>query len=418
MPSIAAIRAQFPALSGTTVFLDNAGGSQLSQSAIAAATAYMRETYVQLGADYELSRRATATVAAAHEFVETFLNARGHSHDSGRVALGSSTTVLCHILANAFADASALGGRGQPKRIIVSTAGHESNIWPWMRLQSRGFEIVPWHPRRREDGRWDLNIEGLPALLSEPTLLVTFPHVSNILGDIWDATEVSRLAHAAGAQTLVDGVAYAPHRAPDVAAIGCDWYVYSLYKVFGPHMAALFGTHSAFAGLEGPNHYFIPRSEIPYKFELGGVSHEGAAMIVGGADYLRFLADEPPSEGSITRTTIEQAFGVIERQETTLQGRLLTGLARLPGVSLWGSPLSTAERVPTVSFTVSSRRSREIARALNAQNLAARYGHFYSKRLVEMIGLDPDDGVVRVSLVHYNTEAEVDRCLDALAKVI
>lgn len=417
MPSLADIRSRFPSLAESTVFLDNAGGSQLPGCVIDAAGAYLRESYVQLGADYEVSRRATSIVSSAHVFVETYLNARGPTHDLGRVVLASSTSVLCHILAWAYAESRVAHPKGQRNRIIVSTAGHESNIGPWMRLAARGFEVIPWKPARNGNGDWDLNLPGLRAMLDDQTLLVAFPHVSNILGDIWDAAEAVRLAKAAGARTLIDGVAYAPHRAPDVAALGCDWYFYSLYKVFGPHMAALYGSHEAFAELQGPNHYFIRNDDVPYKFELGGVNHEGAAMIVGAADYYRFLAERPAVAGTPPRDIFSHAFAVVERLETELQAHLIGNLLRINGLRLWGRTSTGPERVPTVSFTIQGMSSRDTALALNARGLGVRYGHFYSKRLIESIGLDPDDGVIRASPIHYNSHEEIDRLLDELRRV-
>ncbi len=427
-PSLPEIRAQFPGLDQPTVLLDNAGGAQLPRCVIDATRDYMTRSYVQLGADYDISRRATDTVRCAHAFAKVLVNA-ADDHDaspgrgSGEVALGPSSSVLCIMLANAYADALAAGtlptGRTE---IVVCTAGHEANIGPWMRLASRGFTIREWPATQDHSpeggGAWRILPSTLAPLLSPRTALVAFPHVSNVLGEIVDLGEVCRLAHAVGARVVADGVAFAPHRAIDIRASNVDWYVFSLYKVYGPHMAALYGRRDAFAELTGPNHYFIGKDDIPYKFEPGGVSHEAAAAFNALWDYLCFLAGEtPPDTGGISaprRPVIERAFARMAALERPLQERLLGYLSRKPGVTIAGTADAGENRVPTIAFTREGRSSAAIARAANARALGFRYGHFYSKRLIEQMKLHPDEGAVRISLVHYNSPGEVDRLIETL----
>jgi cysteine desulfurase family protein (TIGR01976 family) len=415
MRTIQAVRGQFPALAHPTVFLDNAGGSQLPAFVIDAASTYLRDSFVQTGADYLRSRTATRTVAAAHQLAATFLNAPA----DGSVILGASSTALTHLIANAMGDALADGSL-PPERneLIVSSAGHEANVWPWARLAARGFVIRWWHAAPDASGRWSLDMAALKAMLSPKTALVAFPQVSNVLGDVWDARHACELAAAAGARSYVDGVAYAPHRLPDVQQMGCDWYVYSTYKVFGPHMAAVYGAGPAMAPLTGPNHPFIPKTHLPYKFELGGVNHEAAAMLAASGKYFSWLAGDDQAHDAPDRPTLQRAFDAIDAAETPLQEQLISGLTRTPRIRLIGSDATDASRVCTVSFVVSGESSAALARSLNAQDLGCRFGHFYSRRLVEQIGLNPDDGVIRVSLAHYNTPEEVDRVLTALRALL
>lgn len=438
IPTIADIRAAFPALTAPTVFLDNAGGSQVPSVVIERIRDYFLNSYVQLGADYEVSREATATVARAHEFVKCLMNAGGTAvpggprapghrpgEGLGECVIGPSTTALCNLLANAYAQ-SPKAGRDE---IIVSTAGHESNVGPWMRLASRGFTVKPWPATRAADGTWEISIEALRPLLSSRTSIVAFPHVSNILGEIVDVKAITNLVHQHGGRVVADGVAFAPHRAIDVADWGVDWYVFSTYKVFGPHMAALFGRREAFAEITGPNHYFIDKANLAYSFELGGVSHEGAAGLVALYDYLSFLAgnhagSKPPivpsnSSGpaappAFDRRVIERSFDVMTDLELPLQARLMEYLRGRADVTVIGPTHAAASRVPTVSFVHARKKSSEIAKAANARGLGFRYGSFYSVRLCETMGLNPADGVVRVSLVHYNTIEEVERLILAL----
>jgi len=402
-------RRRFPALLAadrgehpepTTVFLDNAGGSQVPQATIDAMTRYLAETYVQLGADYRESRRAVATVEAARGFVRTFMGGDG----IGEVVLGPSTSTLCYHLAEAFARAPK-DGRNE---IVVCDGGHESNIGPWCRLANRGFEIRWWQMDRETTA---FRLEDLDALLSERTSVVAMHHVSNLLGRVEPVADVCRRARAVGARTVIDGVAFAPHRAVDVAALGADFYVFSAYKVFGPHMAALFGRHEAFAGLVGPNHYFVPEDAVPYRWELGGVNHEGCGGLLGTAAYLAEVAGVAPED--LDRSAIAKAFARFQEWEAPLQAELLGFLEGHPDYRVIG-PGDGPDRVATVSFTYRHRTSRDVAEHLNAQGLSVRYGHFYAHHLTQALDLDPDAGVLRASLVHYNTLDDVRRLTAAL----
>jgi cysteine desulfurase family protein (TIGR01976 family) len=435
LPSLAALREQFPALrsssSNQTVFLDNAGAAQLPACVPAAMLRHMTESYVQLNADYAVSQRATATIRAAHEFAKVFVNAVSAQDEDGSAAqgkgpgeviLGPSSTALCHIMAEAYARAHARNQLPHPERtdIIVCTAGHEANITPWLRLKERGFTVHEW-PAERDpvDGVWRPRVSTLTSMLSPRTRLVTFPQVSNILGEVLDVAAITRLVHNAGGRVVVDGVAYAPHHAPDIKAWGCDWYVWSWYKVFGPHMAGMYGSREAFSEITGPNHDFLPRDMIPYMFELGGVNHESCAGLVGLQDYLRFAAGEAPEPHLISRATVERAFHHMHAIEHESLRVLIDGLRRRSDVTFYGPPYADAPtgspaRVATVAFTLAGRKSADVARALNAQNLGVRFGNFYSLRLCEQMGLDPKDGVIRASLAHYTTPQEVQQLLSAL----
>jgi len=408
------IRRHFPSLKSSTLYLDNAGGSQVPLQVTEAMRGYFLHTCAQTGAAYPASVAAAGLVAKAHTVAKAFVNGEG----LGEVILAQSTTALVHTLSNAYADALHNGSIHR-RRIVVSTLGHEANIWAWFRLAARGFEVVAWHPKRTADNLWTLDHESLDGLVDERTLLVAFPQVSNIMGQVEDAKSICRMAERVGARTLVDGVAFAPHRAPDVVDLRCDWYVYSTYKVFGPHAAAAFGRSDAFAELDGPNHYFLPRTMVPYTFELGGVPHESAAGIAALDDYLHALTGQPPAiDGAARRRTFVQAFDAFGQIEDDLQTRLLKGLAELPNVQIAGSPMGGPERICTVSFHVRGVRSSHISAALNARNIGIKSGNFYSRRLVERMALDPADGVVRISLAHYNTIDEVETVLSALRTLL
>ena len=403
---IAAIRAQFPGLNGPDILLDNAGGSQVPEVVANRIRDYMCTSYVQLGADYATSRTCAEIVSKAHTFIEQCFGGVG----AGHAVLGASSSALLNTLANAYLAA----GPSDRNEIIVSEANHESNIGPWLKLERFGFKVRWW---RVDPDRETTPIKQLESMLSDRTLLVAFPHVTNIFGAIEDADRICVLARAAGARSVVDSVAFAPHRPLDVVALGADWCVYSTYKVFGPHMGAMFGTHEAFSEVIGPNHAFIDRSEIPRKFELGGVNHEGCAGLLGLWDYAAWLVGEDPSKEP-TREALVRAFDTMDALERPLQKHLIDWLIERDDLRIIGPATSGPERAPTVSFIAPGRSSREIAQRLNAEGLGVRHGHFYSKRLVEALGLDPDDGVIRASLAHYNTIDEIDRLTESLRSLL
>lgn len=403
-PGLEVLRAAFPALGSGVAFLENAGGSQVPACVADAMHRYLRETYVQLGAGYELSRRCTATVDAAHAFAGTFVNAR-----RGRAIFGSSTTALLNLLASCYAQVLQPG-----QEIILAETGHEANLGPWKRLERHGVKIRWWPV---DPDAFSCTLDTLRELLNEKTALVALPHVSNLLGGIVDLAAVVQAAHAAGARVVADGVAFAPHRAIDVDAWGVDWYVYSTYKVYGPHMAVLYGRDDALAELPGPNHDFIPRDDLPYQFEPGGANHEGCAGLLALGDYLRLLAGADP-RAACDRAVVEAAFVRATELEQPLTARLLSYLNSKPGVRVIGSPVADDARVGTVSFRHERKSAREITAAVDESAVAIRCGHMYAYRLCQALGIPTDDGVVRASFVHYNAPAEVERLIGVLEQVL
>ena len=238
---------------------------------------YMIGSYVQLGADYPMSQRCTQVVEDAHDFINLFMN----GVETGKVILGSSCTQHLFMLADCYAQVMREGDE-----IIISRMGHDANVCPWSRLEQRGFRVRMWEI---DSESYSCPLENLEAMLSDRTRIVALPHVSNMLGGIVDVKAVAEIVHQASARVVVDGVAYASHRAIDVSDWDIDWYIYSTYKVYGPHMSAMYGKQSALEEITGPNLDFIPKGEIPYKFELGGVNHEGCSGLLALGKYLNFL---------------------------------------------------------------------------------------------------------------------------------
>jgi cysteine desulfurase family protein (TIGR01976 family) len=398
------VRDQFPGLDQGWALFDNAGGSLALEGVAAAVAEHLRRTPVQLGASYELSRRASARVAEGAASVARLLGAAGPRE----VVLGPSTTQLVQNLARALAPSLAPGDE-----VVVTDCDHEANVSPWRRLAARGVTVREW---RLDRDALALRLEALEPLMSPRTRLVCFPHASNLLGTPHPAADFARFVRERGALSCVDGVAYAPHRLLDVAAWGVDFYAFSLYKVYGPHLAALYVRGDLWPRLANVNHDFFGPADVPYKLQPGGPNHELAASLPAVEAYLLALAgaagappDAPP------RDRLARAFDAVAAHEEALAGRFLAGLASLKGARLWGDPSpSRARRVPTFSLTFDGRRSPDVVERVDRARVAVRHGDFYAPRLVAALGLGPAGGVVRASMVHYNTAAEVDRLLEAL----
>jgi cysteine desulfurase family protein (TIGR01976 family) len=400
------VRAEFPALSGPTVYLDNAGGSQVLKRVADRIHDYLLTTSVQLGASYAQSQRAGEKVLAARRSVATLINA---AHDE-EVVMGGSTTGLMFLLTSALRPGIRPGDE-----IIVTNTDHEANIGGWSRLSEVGATIKVWAVR---PDSLRLELSDLQALLTPRTRWVAMTHASNVLGTVNPVADAARLVHAAGARLCVDGVAYAPHRLVDVQASGADVYVFSFYKVFGPHYAVLWGQRSLLLELPGQNHYFIGREVLPYKLQPGNVNFELSYGCIGISEYLADMGTALGAAGS-PRALMQHAFDAFARHEDFLAARFLAFLETKRGVRVIGEPrVAQGNRVPTISFVVAGMLSESIVRHLDPLGIGTRFGDFYAKRLIESLGLQAQGGVVRVSMAHYNTVAEIDRLIEALDAII
>lgn len=408
------VRSEFPGLSNGFVFLDNAGGSLTLSRVADRVHDYLLKSDVQLGASYEVSQLASRRVAQGRAELVDLVGAEGPEE----VAFGASTTLLLKLLANAIA------GRLTPRdEVIVTHADHEANIGPWLGLERLGVKINVWKVRPET---MRLETEDLKSLLSPRTKLLCVTHVSNILGTIEPVKEWAGLVHDVGGQICVDGVAFAPHRRVAVKDWDVDYYVLSLYKVYGPHLAVLYGKRDCLLELDGVNHFFVGKDRLPNKLEPGNPCYELAYGSGGIVSYLEELgrggfdsAGENASGEVGRREDLDRAFERIARHEEGLSRRLLDFLATKDRVRVIGRVESDRDlRVPTISFVVSGHRSQEIVNQVDPHRIGIRFGDFYARRLIEDLGLSEGGGVVRVSMVHYNTVEEIDRLISVLDDVI
>jgi len=410
---VTAIRTQFPALrrhqdGRPVVFLDGPGGTQVPERVIDAVSGYYRTMNANSGGAFVTSQATDALAAAAHAAVAAFLGAASPDE----VKFGANMTTLTFHVSRAIAATFAAGDE-----IVVTTLDHEANVSPWRAIaDDRGLVVrtVDIHP---EDGTLDL--ESLEAALGPRTRLVAFGYASNALGTINPVAEIVRRAHAAGALAFVDAVHFAPHGSIDVVALDADFLVCSVYKWFGPHLGALYGRAAVLDRL--PAYKVRPAHD---HVETGTPSFESYAGTLAAVDYLRDLGRRYGSEADgagsgDARRELVAAMGAIAGHERALAGRMLDGLVAIPGLRVWGiaDPARLAERTPTFAVTLSGTSPADAAAELGRTGIFTWDGDFYARGLIERLRLDERGGVLRLGPVHYSTAAEVDRTLDALAKI-
>lgn len=402
------VRQQFPSLATDWLFMDNAGGSQIAQPVIQRLQDYLLNSNVQLGASYAISQLATERLAEASRWAATYINAA----DPSEVVMGASTSLLLRILAHCFGQTLRPGDE-----IIVTNCDHEANITPWVEQQQQGITVKFW-PLNPDT--LTLELADLEPLMMPRTRLVSLTHASNILGTLNPITAIADFIHQRGALICVDGVGYAPHRLIDVQAMDVDFYVFSYYKVYGPHHALLYGKRQHLLALPSFNHYFIGPTAIPYKLQPGGANYELSYSTLGLQDYFQHLSIQHGGDPhGNQRSLLAHAFELISRHEERLSQRLLDFLTSKPNVRIVGFPSSDRQqRVPTIAFVVDDIDSATIPPQLDDRKIGIRYGDFYAKRLIQDLGLTSQNGVVRVSLVHYNTQEECDRLIRYLDPII
>lgn len=396
-------RSQFPPLNNGIAFLENAGGTYVPRQVVDRVTHYMSALQVQPAWGFATSAEASRLIEEGQALVAAYLNA-----DADEVLVGPSTTVNVLVLAQAMRTLLSPGDE-----IIVTNQDHEANSGAWRRLENEGVVIREW-PLDPVTAELDPGV--LETLVGPRTRLIVMPHCSNVVGSFNDVAGAARIARAAGALIAVDGVAYAPHRLPDVKALDVDFYYFSLYKTFGPHVGAAYARRDV-AGRLGPqNHFFL--TEAPKTLNPGGPSHEFTAALNGIADYFEALDEHHfalPANG--LRARMERLYAMFAAHEDRLGQYLIDGLKAIPGVTIVGRQSMDGQRAPTVSFTVAGREAESVARILWDQGIAVGCGDFYARRCVEALGLLSQGGVIRASLAHYNDEGDVDRLLAVLARL-
>ena len=403
-----AIRAQFPALerkqAGQRVaFFDGPAGSQVPVRVAEAVSRYLLTTNANRGAPFATSRESDERLTAAHKTAADFLGAS----DPDCIAFGPNMTTLTLALSRA------LGRTWQPgDEVVVTQLDHDANVTPWMLAARDAGADVRQIAVRAEDCTLDL--EDFRAKLSDRTRLVALGYASNATGTVNPLPEMIEAAHAVGALVFIDAVHLAPHRLIDVEALDCEFLAVSAYKFFGPHVGVLYGKREHLESLAAYKLRPAPDS-LPGKWMTGTQNHEG---IVGAAEAIHYLAGLAGSETSL-RKALAESYRKIRRHEESLCRRLLSGLAAFPKLRIWGitDPDRMDERVPTISITHNSKTPQDLAQALGERGLFCWAGNHYALPFTLAMGLEPG-GTLRIGLLHYNTQEEVDRLLAVLAELV
>ena len=400
-------RKQFPGLKSGFIFMDNAGGSQILGSAVEEISEYLINSNVQLGATYKISALAGDKLNKVTQQIAGFINAR----DPKEVVIGPTSTMQLRILSLCISRQWKEGDE-----VIVTNTDHEANVSCWTDLEERGIKIKIW---KIDPESFELNTADLEKLLTSKTKLVALTHCSNVLGTINPIKKIAEIVHNAGALICIDGVAFAPHRKVDVQELDVDFYVFSWYKVYGPHLAVMYGKLDLLIEMKGINHYFFKAEDVPYKFQPGNYNFELTYGLRAIPDYLvNFFDHHFPQINAAVNEKYLKSFELIAQYEEMLAARLIDYLNSIEDIRIIGQRSADAKlRVPTISFVHKTLQSQDIVTAVDKENIGIRYGDFYAKKLIHDLDLEKQGGVVRVSLVHYNTAEEVEKLIAALKKI-
>jgi selenocysteine lyase/cysteine desulfurase len=397
------VRSQFPGFSEPSLkgwaFFENAGGSYACGAVIERLNRFYRQTKVQPYGPFPASKRAGEEMDEARARLAGYLNV-----GIDEVHFGPSTSQNSYVLAQAFRQMLMPGDE-----IVVTNQDHEANTGVWRRLAEGGITVREWQIDP-ESGR--LDPRELDKLLSKRTKLVAFPHCSNIVAHLNPVAEICRKARAAGAVTCVDGVSYAPHGLPDVAALGADIYLFSLYKTYGPHQGLMVVRRGLAERLPNQAHFFNAGS-ILKKLTPAGPDHAQIAASAGIADYFDALHAHHFGDTADAAKRGRRVHDLLRGQEMALLTPLLDWLRQRNDIRVLG-PTDPAERAPTVAIHTKNKPAAEVLAGLTQRGIAAGAGHFYGYRVVQALGCDPEAGVLRVSFVHYTAPEEIEKLMKAL----
>lgn len=393
-------REQFPILHRPVrgrplVYLDNAATAQKPLVVLDAMDRFYREDNgsVHRGL-HTLSARATAAYEGARQEVQRFLGAA----DPREIVFVRGATEAINLVAHTFGRERVAAG----DEILVTAMEHHSNLVPWhllCRERQARLRVVPVTP----DG--ELDLAELEHLLGPRTRLLCVTHVSNALGTVNPIGAITSRARSAGVPVLVDGAQSAPHLPIDVRELGCDFFVFSGHKAYGPTgIGALYGRWELLSTLppyqgggemiESVSFEEVTFAAAPARFEAGTPNAAGA---VGLAAALRFLRSLPRE--------------AVAAHERALIDHARRRLEAVPGVRLVGRP---AAQVGALSFTMEGVHPHDLATILDGEGIAIRAGHHCAEPLIRGLGLA---ATARASFALYNTRAEVDLFADAVEKV-
>ena len=385
---------------------ENAGGSYVPRQVSDRLHHFFQFTKVQPYGPFPTSMEAGEAMERGYRAMADLLNA-----EPDDLTLGPSTTMNFYVLAQAIRPLLQPGDE-----IIVTNQDHEANIGCWRRLKEFGIVIREW---RLDPQSGELTIADLEDLISDRTRLVCFTLCSNIVGTMNDVDAICDIAHGAGALAIGDGVSFAPHQVLDVASSSLDLYLFSTYKTFGTHIGIMWGRPSVLATLIPQGHYF--NKDLPhYRFNPTGPLHAEIAALAGIGEYITTIYDHHFKDKEISgHAKASRVFNLFAEHETTQANRVLAAIKTIPGARIIGKDHATAgSRAATIALTLDTMSSSLAVKKLVDKKIAVRNGHFYALRCLEALGIDDTtEGVLRISLVHYNTEEEVARLVQGLGEL-
>ncbi|UCE81079.1 MAG: aminotransferase class V-fold PLP-dependent enzyme [Methanobacteriota archaeon] len=411
------IRKQFPAVEATPsgrkrAFLDNGAGTLVTKRAADREYDARIDWSANVGNHFTESIGAEERIMEGRSAVADLLNAEG----PGAIISGESATSLM------FSLSYALGREFAGSENVVTTGyEHYTNINPWVELGSYG-EIKELRFAEFDKDSGKLDPSGIQEMIDSNTKVVTVTGASNVLGTRTALVEVGKIARDAGAFYIIDAVHHVPHELTDVRRIGCDFLIFSGYKLFSRHGSFMYAKPEHIRKLTPYRVHSAPKRG-PGKWEWGTRDQAMFAAITGAVDYLAWVgnpsAKRPPKEGKQRRTRLAMAFKAIERYEKELMEIALhgkgkvPGLNDIPGLQLYGPPDIDKKtgRDPTFSFKLRGYEDRPLSKvlwdkyrlALGAEDFFSRVPALYNKKTM-----------LRATFVHYNSRAEVLSLLSAL----
>ncbi len=402
------VRSQFPAFDSPVLsshaFFENAGGSYPCRAVVDRLHRFYMDRKVQPYGPYPGAQAGGAEMDEARSRLAALMGVK-----APQLSFGPSTSANTYVLAQAARQWL----RGADAAIVVTNQDHEANSGVWRRLADEGIEVREWQV---DPMTGSLDPAGLAVLLADGRVrLVCFPHCSNVVAEINDVAAISAMARAHGARAVVDGVSYAPHGLPDFPALGCDVYLYSAYKTYGPHQGIMVISEEFGAELPAQGHYFNAGS-LYKRFTPAGPDHAQIAACAGMADYIDTLHDhhfDPESDAALRNARVHD---LMRAHEVAVVAPLLEYLAARNDLRLIG-PRAAQNRAPTVAVAL-DRAAEPVSEALGRAGIACWAGDFYAVRPLTAMGVDLERGVLRMSLVHYTSAQEVAALITGLDRVL
>jgi len=397
---VASVRAAFPILEREVlgrrlVYLDSAASAQRPRQVVEAMVRYTYElnANVHRGVHW-LSQEATLAYDGVREQAARFLNARLPEE----VVFAHGTTAAINLIATSYGGSTLRPG----DEIVVTEMEHHSNFVPWQQLAARTgatFRVAPVD----DDG--SLPLDRLASLLNPRTRIVAVAHASNVLGTILPIAEIARMAHDVGAVLVVDGAQGAPHLPVDVQALGCDFYVLSGHKMYGPTgIGLLWGRHDLLTRMP------------PAETGGGMVARVTAERTTFAPPPARFEAGTPPITeviglGAAITFLTDLGFDAVRAHEDDLQAYATERLQSVPGLRIIGT---APHKVSVVSFVMDAAHPHDIGTVVDSYGVAIRAGHHCAQPLMDRFGVS---ATARASFGVYNTRDEVDILVAALDEV-